>query len=90
MEYILSPSLSILGELNSESWTWAPEKYELTKHTINGVDTLRHESVYTKNTTYSDSYTATGPADTTAPAKATKQSVTYSALALNIGVKFKF
>lgn len=91
-EYALSPRLSLIGEIVSDNWTWAPNRAKKTKHIQNGVDVLSTESVSQTRRTYSDKYSRdlSTPEDSDQPTKGLRSYRAYSALSLNLGLQTSF
>jgi hypothetical protein len=90
IEYKLSPALSLLGEVVSESWTWAPEESEYTTYVREGEDVLSEMNASERRTKYVDSYFDDGTTDTTTASKQIRSPKTFSAVSVNIGLKYRF
>lgn len=90
--YSLSEKMSLFGEINMVSLSYAPTKSEMTKGTFNGVDYLSQLDVRDKQTEYTDSYTRNNstPIDVTKPSQDTKQNMPFGSVGLKIGLRINF
>ena len=92
IEIPLSGSLSAVGELVADNWTWAPTESEVTKLTEDGENLLTDAPKSVTHVKYVDSY-STSSADESNPDEARKSlrsSRSYSAMALNLGLQMRF
>lgn len=80
ISYSISPSISIVSELNLYTQTWAPEKSVITEYRLDGVDKLY--SLTDKETTYADSYNSSSSNNT-----GLKFYMPLSSFSFNLGIK---
>ena len=90
VEYLMSPAMSILVEVVSESWTWEATEQKFTEYTIDGEDMLEDVDVWQVETEYSESFTEGGPADRDSPSKVLRALHANSAISMIIGLKYRF
>lgn len=90
VEYRLSPMMSLLLEVVSESGTWGPEEGKLTKYDRDGEDMLADMEPYEKKVKYVDSYTETEDDDPESIPKQLRTTSTHTAVAINVGLKLNF
>lgn len=89
-EYKVSPTMSMLAEIVSENWTWAPTEGEYTSYVRDGEDVLSDRTTNQNKTKYVDSYTTEGVTDTASATKQLRTPRAVSAVALNLGLKIRF
>jgi opacity protein-like surface antigen len=90
VEYVVSPAMSILLEVVSESWTWEATEQKYTKYTIDGEDMLEDADERQIKTEYLDSYTNDGTNDPDSPSQSLRALQANSAISMNIGLKYRF
>lgn len=90
IEYRVTPTLGILAEISSESWTWGPTESKYTKYVSDGVDQLGSMNTSEKEIEYVDSYTDVADQDTTKASKELRRRISATALSLNIGLRLQF
>lgn len=90
VEYVMSPAMSILFEVVSESWTWEATEEKMTKYTVDGDDMLADLDVSDKKTKFVDSFTDDGVSDPDSPSKELRMLQTNSAISMNVGLKYRF
>jgi len=90
--YHVSDLISVYGELDLVSMSYAPKKGVMTENTINGVDRLPNLTTYDKEIEFLDEITFDydNPPSTAEPSKEPKEYFPYSSIGLNIGVRFSF
>lgn len=91
VEMGISDKLTLFGEMRYVGLNYAPTKGELTKEEINGVDHISERSVYYREVEFKEKITedSTSP-DETKPDQASKTSVPFSSIGVNVGLKFNF
>lgn len=89
VEYVLTPIVSLVGDVAAESWSWAPTEAKITKYEVDGRDVLGQLTVRQKKTKFVDSYTDDGSTDKDSPSKSLRRRQAYSDLAINLGVKVR-
>ncbi len=90
--FSLNDKMSLFGELNMVSLSYAPEKSKLTEATRDGVDQLPNYPTSYKEIEFVDSYSydyRTPPPDTE-PSKQLKQYFSYGSIGVNFGLKVSF
>lgn len=90
VEYAMSPAMSILCEVVSESWTWEATKAEFTKYTAAGEDQLGDMDASKAKIKYLDSYAIDGATDPDSPSKELRALHANSAISMIIGLKYRF
>jgi hypothetical protein len=85
--YKLNNNLSLFGELNLISLSYAPEKMEITKATQNGTDVLPGMTTYEKEVDFVDNYTVNMVPDYTKPNKAVKINFPFGSIGFNVGIR---
>jgi hypothetical protein len=88
--YKLNDKISLFGEIRIISLAYAPNKAEVTESKSNGVDMLPNMTIRDKQTEYSDNYTDdnNSSSNTSAPRKSTKQSLPFSSIGFNLGIRY--
>jgi hypothetical protein len=90
VEYKLSDRISVLGEILTDSWSYDPTDGKYTKYISNGADVLSERTVAQNQIKFVDSYTTVGTADPNSPSQQLRLARSYSAVALNLGLKLQF
>jgi hypothetical protein len=92
-EKLISPKVSLFGEVALNLLQFNPTKSEVTKYTQNGIDQLPNLSVSEKETVYEESYTNTSVngtnQDPKSPDKSVIQGMNFSSVGVRGGVIFK-
>lgn len=94
LNFVLTPKLSLFGELNMNNLSYAPEKGKLIKYNVNGVDQLATLDRYIKEYEYTDQnpYVNVGGGgitpDPNQPYRAPKTTYSYGTVGLNFGLKY--
>lgn len=89
-EYKISPTMSLLAEIMSDNWTWAPTEGEYKSYVRDGEDVLSDRTTNQNKTKYVDSYTSEGVTDTASATKQIRTPRTATTVAVNLGLKFRF
>jgi len=89
IDFNLSEKLAFFGEIVFNGITYAPAKGKYTKYTVDGVDKLATMTTRDKEWTFEKKYDADEVIPEGSPDKKPKQSVNFSNVELNIGIKFK-
>lgn len=91
--YSFNEKMSLFGELNMISMTYAPSKGELTKWTNDGVDMLVGATIRQKETEYLDSYDISSednfPTESM-PQQSIKTPYSFGSLGVKIGIRYAF
>lgn len=90
--YHISDLISVYGELDLVSMSYAPTKGVMTEYTVNGADKLPDLTTDAKEIEFLDeiTYDYDNPPSTAEPSKELKFYFPYSSIGLNIGVRFSF
>ncbi|MEO7991666.1 MAG: outer membrane beta-barrel protein [Chryseolinea sp.] len=90
--YPLNEKMSLFGELNIISLSYAPTKGELVKASSDGQDLLPGATVSQKEIDFVDSYTYDNqnPPSDDKPAQELKQYFSYGSIGINFGLKISF
>ncbi len=90
--YHISDLISVYGELDLVSMSYAPTKGVMTEYTVNGADKLPDLTTDAKEIEFLDeiTYDDDNPPSTAEPSKELKFYFPYSSIGLNIGVRFSF
>jgi len=90
--YTLSDKLSLFGELNMISQSYAPTKGELTEVSRDGVDQLPNYTTQDREVEFVDSYVYDyrNPGPETEPRKEAKVYFPYGSIGLNVGLRISF
>jgi hypothetical protein len=83
--YSITPSISIVSELNLYTQSWAPEKSVITEYRLDGVDKLY--SLTDKETTYANSYDYSSSNNTNSNNTELKFYMPLSSFSFNLGIK---
>lgn len=88
--YKLNNKISLFGEISIISMSYAPNKSEITESKMNGVNILPNMTIRDKQTEYSDNYTEdnNSSSNTSVPRKSLKQSIPFSSIGFNIGIRY--
>jgi opacity protein-like surface antigen len=89
LNFSVSKSLSLSGELNMVNMQYSPKKGTITEYFENGVDKLSTLSVSNKETEYSNKVNDT-PTPSTVPSKGTTITMPFGSIGINVGVKYNF
>ena len=90
--YHISDLISVYGELDLVSMSYAPTNGVMTEYTVNGADKLPDLTTDAKEIEFLDeiTYDYDNPPSTAEPSKELKFYFPYSSIGLNIGVRFSF
>lgn len=89
-DFKLGEKISLFGEINLMTHSWAPARSVITKYTYNGIDVLSDMDTRDKETEYVDSYTEdTYPPKEDEPAKELKYFLPFSSIGLHTGLIFR-
>lgn len=88
-DFKLSDNLSLFGELNVISQSYAPKKAVITEAIRDGFDELSNYSVSEKETEFVDSYTSQvqNPQPDSEPSKELKKYFSYGSVGINVGLR---
>lgn len=87
-EFAVNNNMAFFIEAKGNGLTYKPEKSEVVQATLNGQDQLQYLTVRDKNTVYLDSYTDN--ATVNEPNRASRISMPFSSIGVNVGMRFKF
>ncbi len=92
LNFSLSEALSLFGEVNLTTLTYAPTKGKLTEYTIDGVDQLGSLTPNLKEIEFVDNYTIDGalPTVTSKPTQELKIYYPFSSIGIRIGAMMNF
>jgi opacity protein-like surface antigen len=88
ISYGLNTSLSLFGEINIVSMSYAPTKSKLTEFNVNGVDQLPNLPLNITEAEYVDTLTDVETPDPNAPSKVLKTYAPFSSIGINIGLRY--
>jgi hypothetical protein len=88
VDFMLSDNISLFAEMSIITQSWAPEKEEWTKYTIDGEDHLDDLTTRIKEIEYVDSYSYdSGPINENLPRQELKIYYPFSSVGINAGVR---
>jgi len=92
VNYKLSESMSLFGEINMVNMSYAPTKGEVTEATYNGANELPDYTTNEKLTDFVDSYSYNSQDNQSEnePDKELKQKMPFGSFGLNLGLHIKF
>jgi hypothetical protein len=90
LDFKLNDKLGFYSEIAFNNLTYSPEKGEVTKYVLNGVDQLPNLKPAQKDLVFEENYTdsSTSTPSASSPSSAPKQRFSLNSLGINLGVKF--
>jgi opacity protein-like surface antigen len=90
IDFSISEKLGIFVEINFISQSWAPQKAEITRYELNGVNKLSSLDVRDKETEFVESYDPNLNIETYESDKSLKIYLPFSSWGFNAGIKLTF